>query len=146
MKIQKLLRICCRLLICLWIQNVIENWYCLVLSFVLSQITSFVLKKKTSLKINHFENVLYWTAKVSLLLDYLCCILCLHAEPMVYTIVRQKKQPKHCVYSGFDMIREYLKSLRKLTVDDLKVWFIVWGFQKNTNEQAHIKNTVEFNA
>ena len=38
--------------------------------------------------------------------------------------------------SGFPIEIEYLTSLCKLRVDDFKVWFVVLGFQKNTNQQT----------
>ena len=38
--------------------------------------------------------------------------------------------------SGFPMEIEYLASLCKLRVDDFKVWVVVLGFQKKTNQKA----------
>ena len=59
-----------------------------------------------------------------------------HNVPTCQTYRKTKETTWTLRTSGFSMKIEYLTIPCKLKVDDFKVWFVVLGFQKNTNQQA----------
>ena len=75
----------------MWIRNVIK---CLILELeIFSHLSTFTKRlsyRKKKFRINHFKNLLHWITIESLLSDYLCFKLCLHAKSLEFPIGRPK--------------------------------------------------------
>ena len=91
--------------VCLWkILRSNWNWNKKCVLHVIGPLPDNGFRIEKKIKINCFQNVLHWIARVSLWKDNVWgffFVQCLHAKYLIFTIERQKKPPQRCVLPVF---------------------------------------------